>query len=83
MYQQRLSLNKRNEPRLFVNEFLTDSRQFIFQRLLEEKRKGSIYTVFTRNGSVFFKEIKDGRNIRVNDSGRLEAVLRDISVPRQ
>ena len=83
VYQQRLSLNRRSESRLFVNEFLTEDRQFIFQRLLEEKRKGKVYTVFTRNGSVFFKEIKGGRNIRVNDSEKLEAALRGLDAPTQ
>ncbi|KAF0313179.1 hypothetical protein FJT64_016235 [Amphibalanus amphitrite] len=56
---------------LFVNESLTKLRGLIFRSLLAAKRDGKIYTVFTRNGNVFFKEKQYGVSTRVDSLQRL------------
>ena len=48
---RRLELRGRE---LFVNESLTKLRGIIFRSLLAAKREGKIYTVFSRNGNVFY-----------------------------
>ena len=54
---RRLELRGRE---LFVNESLTKLRGIIFRSLLAAKREGKIYTVFSRNGKVFYKEKQHG-----------------------
>ena len=56
---------------LFVNESLTKLRGLIFRSLLAAKRDNKIYTVFTRNGNVFFKEKQHGVSTRVDSLHRL------------
>ena len=51
---------------LFVNESLTRLRGLIFRSLLAAKREMKIYTVFSRNGNVYFKEKQHGTSTRVD-----------------
>ena len=60
---RRLELRGRD---LFVNESLTKLRGLIFRSLLAAKREMKIYTVFSRNGNVFFKEKQHGTSTRVD-----------------
>lgn len=46
---------------------LTRYRQEIFTECLAMKKRGKIYTVFTRYGSVYLKEKRHGYNVRVDD----------------
>lgn len=59
---------------LYINENLTPRRQKIVQALLAEKAAGKVYTVFSKNGTVFCKLMKHGARIRVTS----EAQVRDI-----
>ena len=65
---RRLELKGRD---LFVNESLTKLRGLIFRSLLAAKRDEKIYTVFTRNGNVFYKEKQHGVSTRVDSLQRL------------
>ena len=68
VYQGRFQLmNQRDEAqRLFVAESLSRRRQQCLGVLLGAKKRQQIYTVFTKNGVLFYKERKDGANIRVD-----------------
>ena len=68
LYRERFTLRSRDrENALFIHESLSKTRQEIFQKLLDLKRNKKLYTVFSRHGSVFFKEIQYGQNTRVDD----------------
>lgn len=63
VYQRRLELKGRS---LYVNECLTRGRAEIMTILLNAKHAGKVYTVFSRNGHVFYKDKDKGRNVRVD-----------------
>ena len=68
---------KGERPRLslYVNESLSQNRQQVYLKLLELKRSGRVYTVFTRAGDIFFKEQKFGVNYKANSLADLEKRL--------
>ena len=56
LYERRMdTAGKRRAAPLYINESLTAANQSIFNLLLDVKRKGGIYTVFTRRGLVHIK----------------------------
>ena len=56
LYERRMDMaGKRSAAPLYINESLTAANQGIFNLLLDVKRKGGIYTVFTRRGLVHIK----------------------------
>ena len=68
LYNGRLGLrNNRGGNELYISESLTRYRQEIFTECLAMKKRGKIYTVFTRYGSVYLKEKRHGYNVRVDD----------------
>lgn len=78
IYQQRLQQTGRSDGRLFVNESLTAARQKIFNSLLELKKAGKVYTVFTRWGNVFAKEVQYGVSVRVNNDASFSSFARGL-----
>ncbi|KAF0296948.1 hypothetical protein FJT64_005620 [Amphibalanus amphitrite] len=58
---------------LYIAESLTPRRQAMFVELLQLKREGVVFSVFTRSGDVFACRERDSAPIRVSD---LEAVRR-------
>ena len=77
IYQQRLQQTGRSDGRLFVNESLTAARQ-IFNSVLELKKAGKVYTVFTRWGNVFAKEVQYGVSVRVNNEASFSNFVRGL-----
>ena len=73
VFEGRFELMKQRDQRrrLFVAESLTRRRQAVFAALLEAKRKKQIYTVFTRNGAVFFRERQHEQAHRVDHPSKL------------
>lgn len=68
VYQGRFELMRQSDEskQLFVSESLTRRRQQFLSVLLEAKKKKRVYTVFTKNGTVHYKERKDGPAVRVD-----------------
>ncbi|KAF0293373.1 hypothetical protein FJT64_008812 [Amphibalanus amphitrite] len=50
---------------LYVNESLSATNKEIFKALLEAKKRGKIYTVYTRRGTVFYKLDRESAGRRV------------------
>ena len=73
VYRGRFQLmSQRDEAqRLFVAESLSRRRQQCLSVLLSAKKRQQLYTAFTKNGVVFYKERKDGANIRVDHPGQI------------
>lgn len=71
VYQGRFSLmgEKDKDRKLFISEALTPFRQDMFQALLAAKKAKRIYSVFTRDGSVFFKPTEHERSVWVRNWG--------------
>ena len=63
LMSRRMELRGSND--LYINESLTAQKSRIFRSLLEEKKKGKIYTVYTRWGHVFYKSERFGTSARV------------------
>ena len=63
LMSRRMELRGRND--LFINESLTAQNSRIMRSLLDEKKNGKIYTVYTRWGYVYFKAEKYGASTRV------------------
>ena len=72
VYSRRLSLKSNTRDNaLFINESLSKMRLEIFNELLSLKRQKKVYTVFTRNGIVFYKDRQYGQNVRVDEASKL------------
>ena len=73
VYQGRFQLmSQRDESqRLYIAESLSRRRQQCMSTLLAAKKRQQIYTVFTKNGVVFYKERKDGATIRADYPGQI------------
>ena len=56
----------RGSQDLYINESLTAQRSKIQRSLLEAKKNGQLYTVFTRWGHVYYKAEKFGTSTRVD-----------------
>ena len=63
LMSRRMELRGTNN--LYINESLTAQKSRIHRSLLGEKKKGKIYTVYTRWGHVYFKSEKFGTSTRV------------------
>ena len=75
IYNGRLGLrHNKGSEKLYVSESLTRCRQEIFTECLGLKRRGKIYTTFTRYGSVYLKEKKHGYTVRVDDWEALQGL---------
>ena len=75
-YSRRLSLKTLDRDNaLYINESLSKVRNEIFNELLSLKKQRKIYTVFTRNGAVFFKDKQYGQNVRVDNFSKLTALF--------
>ncbi|KAF0304645.1 hypothetical protein FJT64_020572 [Amphibalanus amphitrite] len=72
---RRLDLRGCND--LFINESLTAHKSQIYRSLLETKKAGRIYTVYTRWGHVYFKAEKFGTSTRVDSVEK----LRELKLP--
>ena len=57
---------------LFVNESLSQNRQEAYLKLLELKKAGRIYTVYSRRGDVFFKDQRFGVSFRANSLAEVD-----------
>ena len=66
---RRLELKGHND--LFINESLTTQKSLIYRSLLEEKKTGRVYTVYTRWGHVYYKAEKFGTSTRVDSVEKL------------
>ena len=64
---------------LYVNESLTKLRRLLFRSLLAVKRAGKIYTVFTRNGNVLFKDKQYGVSTRVDSLQKLRELGHQVA----
>lgn len=73
VYQGRFELMRHESQsgQLFISESLSQRRQAYMTTLLNAKKRKEIYTVFSRNGVVFYKEQKEGPAIRVYDAGKI------------
>ena len=82
LYSKRIILAKAaksgrdTRPPLFINESLTTKNRELFRTLLEAKRRGKVYSVFTRKGVPFYKTEPEGRNIRLDDAEQLRDLRR-------
>ena len=72
VYSRRLTLKSNTRDNaLFINESLSKMRLEIFNELLSLKKQKKVYTVFTRNGAVFYKDRQYGQNVRVDEFSKL------------
>ena len=75
-------LNMRHQAdfadRLFVSENLTRAKSAVFNRLLQLKRSGRVWTVFTKAGIPCFKANKTSAPIRVYNLQQVSTVERDL-----
>ena len=69
LMMRRMELRGSND--LFVNESLTPQKGQIQRSLLEAKKTGKIYTVYTRWGHVYFKAEKFGTSTRVDSLSKV------------
>ena len=81
LYERRFDLSRekrgtreRQAP-LYINESLTAKNMQIFNALLDAKRSGWVYTVYTRRGLVNFKASRDSRGRRVDSIHQLKAII--------
>ena len=63
---------------LYVNESLSATNKEIFNALLDAKKRGKIYTVYTKRGAVFYKLDRESAGRRVGEVDEA-MVLRDGS----
>ena len=63
VYQRRLDLRGSG---LFISECLSRKRAEVLRTLLEAKKDGKLYTVFSRQGHVYYKLQKAGENVRAD-----------------
>ena len=76
VYSRRLSLKTLDRDNaLYINESLSKVRNEIFNELPSLKKQRKIYTVFTRNGAVFFKSKQYGQNVRVDNFSKFAALF--------
>ena len=57
----------RESKDLFINESLTTQKSHIYHSLLEARKTGKVYTVFTRWGHVYYKAERFGTSSRVDN----------------
>ena len=85
LYERRLDMARKSRESgrslvpLFISESLTAANQQIFNYLLDEKRKGTIYTVFTRRGLVHVKTAFNDRSRLVDTMNEARDVTRGLS----
>lgn len=84
LYEGRLNLRFQADfaNRLFVTENLTRAKSQIFNRLLQMKRGGLIWTVFSKGGIPCYKPSKTAAPIRVHTMQQFIAVERDLGTAR-
>lgn len=68
IYEGRFTLMKdrREGDKLYVNESLSPGRQDILKALRDAKRARAVHSVFTRDGSVFFRPSENGAVIKAD-----------------
>ena len=84
IYAARLDLRKRDggqRSRLFVSESLTKKKREIFSQLLELKKKGRVWTVFTKNGIPCMKVDGDSPPVRFFTMEQFQARMRGLPPP--
>lgn len=64
LMSRRMELRGRND--LFINESLTTQKGQIHRSLLDAKKAGKLYTVYSRWGHVYFKAERFGTSTRVD-----------------
>ena len=69
IYYRRLELKGKE---VFINECLTKRRAEIFGKLLSLRKTGKLFSVFSRNGQVFYTSEKFGKPTRVNSLEEIE-----------
>lgn len=69
LYYRRLELKGKE---VFINECLTKRRAEIFGKLLSLKKSGKLFSVFSRNGQVFYTGEKFGKPTRVSSLEEIE-----------
>ena len=69
IYYRRLELKGKE---VFINECLTRRRAEIFGKLLSLRKTGKLFSVFSRNGQVFYTGEKFGKPTRVNSLEEIE-----------
>ena len=81
LYERRFELTRdergergRFKP-LFISESLTAKNLQLFNVLLEARRDGLIYTVYTRPDLVHFKANRESRGRRVDDAQQLKSII--------
>ena len=84
LYEGRLNLRYQAEfaNRLFVTENLTRAKSQIFNRLLQMKRNGRIWTAFSKGGIPCYKSSKTSAPIRVHTMQQVLALERDLGAAR-
>ena len=83
IYERRTHMRTQTDfsKRLFVNENLTKAKGMIFTALLQLKKKGKVWTVFSKAGIPCYKVTKTASPIRVHSAQQLAAVERDLTRP--
>ena len=83
IYERRIHMRTQTDfsKRLFVNENLTKAKSMIFAALLQLKKKGKVWTVFSKAGIPCYKVTKTASPIRVHSAEQLAAVERDLIQP--
>ena len=80
VFESRLNMRHQADfaDRLFVSENLTRAKSAVFNRILQLKRSGRVWAVFTRAGIPCFKASKTSAPIRVYNMQQVTAVERDL-----
>ena len=84
LYEDRIRM--RHQPdlanRLFVSENLTRANSAIFNRLLQLKRSGRVWAVFSKAGVPCYKPSKLSSPIRVHNMQQVTVAERDLPLAR-
>ena len=80
LYDSRLNMRFQADAskRLFVTENLTRSKSDVFNRLLQLKRSGRVWTVFSKAGIPCYKASKLSAPIRVHNMKQVTDAERDL-----
>lgn len=76
------SSRRQPAPKLFLNEFLTPLRSSLFYhlRMMKKRFPQRIFSVFTREGDVFYKIQETDRPVKVSAMEQLETLISQLGV---
>ena len=76
LYENRLKLKgNRGDKELFINESLTPRKKEIYNKLLELKKAGRLYCVFSRHGSVCCKVTSVSQRVVIDSIRKVEELI--------